>query len=168
MECGEKRDWRLVQFSSATHRTSRLPTACVWEECVAKALNALVNGGVIPIRLEHGRNMMSIGWAAQDCQADVAHIDIQTVFAIVQQAEAIRSFFVTRDTGDIHPGLTRFLFPIGETFCVPVGYLVGYLHELDIDRKTQLEHLELFVPIYQHADIDLFPVGVHGEVLDQS
>src|SRR5687768_6097674 len=137
------------------------------EKCISEALNTLVNESVMLIRLEDSRDMMNIHWAAQHSQADVAHVHIQAVFTIVEEAKTIRNFFVTRDTGDIHPGLSWFFFPIGKTFGVPVWDLVRNLHKLDIDRKTQLEHLEFFVPIHYHADVDLLPVGVHREVLHQ-
>src|SRR5688572_14617014 len=111
--------------------------------------------------------MMSIGWAPKDCQADVAHVYIQAVFAIVKQAAPVRNFAITRDTRDIYPRLTWFFLPVGEAFRVTVWNLMSDLHELDIDRKAELEHLELFVPIHHHADIDLFPVRIHGEILNQ-
>ncbi len=132
-----------------------------------EALDTLVYEGVIFIWLEHGGDVMGISGTAQHRQADVAYIHIQAVLAVVEQAKAIRDLFVTRDAGNVYPGLAGLFFSIRKALRVSVGNLVRDLHEFHIDRKAQLEHLALLAPVHGHADVDLLAIGVHGEVLDQ-
>src|SRR5688500_19230870 len=70
MECCEQGDWRLIQFGSALHCASILPTTCMWKNCVTETLNALINKSIMPIWFKHSRNMMGIRRAPKDCQAD--------------------------------------------------------------------------------------------------
>ena len=52
---------------------------------------------------------------------------------------------VARCAGEIHPTLARYFFAIRELLDVTIRNLVGDFHELDINRKTQLEQFELFM-----------------------
>src|SRR5512142_1742483 len=105
MESCKQSDRRLIQFSRAADSASTFPTSGMRQQSVAEVLDAPVDEGMIFLGSQNRGNMVSIGGTPQDGQANVAHVHVQAVFAVVEQAEAVGYIPVARGAGNIHPGL---------------------------------------------------------------
>src|SRR5689334_18373548 len=94
-------------------------------------------------RFDRGWNMMGIGWAAQNRQANITDIHIHAVFAIIEQAEPIGKLLLTRCTRYVNPAMKGSLLAVGKMLDMPVRNFVRDLHKFDVDWKTQLKQFEL-------------------------